>query len=62
MSKRAFGNYYYSMENSYSTKAEAKRVAKKLRAAGKYFVRVARTGWGGLGHPWAVYLRSKKGR
>jgi len=60
MSKRAFGNYYYSMENSYATKAAAVRDAKRFRKMGKYFVRVARTGWGKLGHPWAVYLRSKK--
>lgn len=60
MSKRLFGDYYYSMENSYNTKAEAERDAKKIRKTSKYYVRVARTGlvrYGG--HPWAVYLRRK---
>ena len=59
MSKKLFGNYYYSMENSYNTKREAERDADKLRKTGKYYVRVAKTGWGKIGHPWAVYLRSK---
>ena len=61
MSKRLFGNYYYSMENSYDTKAQAQREAQRLRRTGKYYVRVGRTGWGKQGHPWAVYVRSKKG-
>lgn len=60
MSKRAFGEYYYSMENSYVTKREAQREAKKLKATGKYYVRVAPTGWGKAAtHQWAVYLRRK---
>ena len=58
MSKRLFGTWYYSMENSYGTKAEANREANKLRKTGKYFVRVASTGWS-TGDKWAVYLRSK---
>ena len=60
MSKRAFGEYYYSMENSYDTKALAQREARKFRAGGKYYVRVAKTGWPKPGHQWAVYVRSKK--
>lgn len=61
MSKRAFGDYYYSMENSYATKAEAQRDAARFRKTGKYFVRVARTGWRGLsGHSWAVWIRRKE--
>jgi len=49
MSKQLFGNHYYSMENSFKTKAEAQREATKLRKSGKYLVRVAPTGlakWG----------------
>ena len=63
MSKRAFGSYYYSMENSYATKREAEKDAKRLRKTGKYYVRVAHTdsAMANAGHPWAVYLRSRKG-
>lgn len=64
MSKRLFGTYYYSMEDSYVTKAEAQRDAKRFRAEG-YYARVARTGFptGLLHYPthkWAVYIRRKK--
>ena len=31
MSKRLFGDWYYSLENSYNTKTEAERVAKDSR-------------------------------
>lgn len=58
MSKRLFGEHYYSMEDSYKTKAEAQRAARGLRGE-KYYVRVANTGWGPRGDPWAVYLRCK---
>jgi len=60
MSKRAFGSWYYSMENSYDTKAQAQRAAEQLRKTGKYYVRVAKTGWAKPAHQWAVYVRSKK--
>ena len=60
MSKRAFGKYYYSMEDTYSTKVEAQRAAGRFRATGKYYVRVAKTGMNVRGREyWAVYLRSK---
>ena len=58
MSKKLFGNYYYSMENSYRTKKEAQKDAKKFRAGGKYFVRVSSSGFST--EPWAVFVRSKK--
>lgn len=48
------------MENSYGTKSEAQRDARKFKALGKYYVRVARTGWGKGYDQWAVYLRNKK--
>lgn len=57
MSKRLFGDHYYSMEDSYRTKGEAQKAAKRFR--GKYYVRVANTGWGPGGDRWAVYVRSK---
>lgn len=60
MSKRAFGKYYYSMENSYKLKSEAQKAAREIKAAGKYLVRVAPAGFGkGSEHKWAVYLRRK---
>ena len=65
MSKRAFGKYYYSMENSYHTKAEAQVVAQRFRATGKYYVRIDRARFGDKSfmgrapHKWAVFVRNK---
>ena len=60
MGKRAFGQWYYSMENSYPTKAEAQREANKIKKEGVYFVRVAPTNWGPYAsHKWAVFVRRK---
>lgn len=61
MSKRLFGKYYYSMEDSYRTKGEAQKAARSLRKKRRdFYVRVANTGWGPGGDRWAVYVRSKK--
>ena len=57
MSKRLFGQYYYSMEDSYPTKDGASRRAKYFREKG-YFARIAKTGWD-PGDKWAVYIRRK---
>ena len=58
MSKRAFGNYFYSMEDSYAKKSDAQKAAKELRGKG-YLVRVAETGWSRWADKWAVYIRRK---
>lgn len=60
MSKRAFGNKYYSLEETSDSKAEIMRFAKKHRASGKYLVRVALTGWAKGGHKYGVWIADKK--
>ncbi|GAG35151.1 unnamed protein product [marine sediment metagenome] len=57
MSRKLFGDWYYSMENSYATKAQAQKDAKECRRGGRYHVRVAKSGF--TGEPWAVFVRRK---
>ena len=60
MSKWIFGQHYYSMESSYKLKSEAQKAASKIKATGKYYVRVAPAGFGkDSERKWAVYLRRK---
>jgi hypothetical protein len=39
--KQLFGKYYYTMEDSFNTKLQAAKFAKKIKETGKWFVRIA---------------------
>ncbi len=56
MAKEKYWLYY--KDKSYSSKPEAKRDAKKLRATGKYYAHVVQIYWGQR-PAWAVVMKDK---
>lgn len=58
--RKAFGSWYYSLEDSFVTKREVQTSARQMRDTGRYFVRVAKTGWLKGSDQWGVFLRSKR--